>query len=84
MENVPQRQLGDHDDLVILEVVAELARRDQDGVQLLLDLRITSLGFVENLTDEVYRTLHLIGMPGLLAFDHNGCAYDARSSGDID
>ena len=31
-ENVPQRGLGDHSDLVILEVVAELARRNQNGI----------------------------------------------------
>ena len=43
-----------------------------------------SLGFVENLADEVYRMLHLIGVPSLLAFDHNCCADDLRSSGDID
>ena len=43
-----------------------------------------SLGLVKNLADEVYRSLHLIGVPGLLMFDHNGCADDARSSGDID
>ena len=32
VENVPQRELGDHGDLVILEVVAELARCNQNGV----------------------------------------------------
>ena len=64
--------------------MAELARRNQNGVKQLLDLRITSLGLIKNLTDEVYQTLHLIGMPGLLAFDYNGCADDARSSGDVD
>ena len=32
VENVPQGELSDHDDLVILEVVAELARRNQDGM----------------------------------------------------
>ena len=31
-ENVPQSELGDHDDLVILELVVELAQRNQDGV----------------------------------------------------
>ena len=64
--------------------MAELARRNQDGVKQLLDLRMTSLGFIENLADEVYQTLHLIGVLGLLVFDHNGCANDMRSSGDVD
>ena len=31
-ENVPQRDLGDHGDLVILEVVLELARRNQNCI----------------------------------------------------
>ena len=47
-----------------------------------MDLRITSSGLVEDLTDEVYRTLYLIGVSSLLAFDHNCCADDARGSGD--
>ena len=83
-ENVPQRELGDHGDLVILKVVAELARRNQDGVQQLLDLRIMSLGLIKDLADEINQTLHLIGVPGLLTFDHDGCADNARSSDDVD
>ena len=47
-------------------------------------MRITSLGLVKNLADEIYRMLHLIGVPDLLAFDHNGCADDMRSSNDVD
>ena len=43
-----------------------------------------TLGLVKNLADEIYQTLYLIGVPGLLAFDHNGCADDTRSSGDVD
>ena len=31
-EDVPQRELSDHSDLVIFEVVTELARSNQDGV----------------------------------------------------
>ena len=43
-----------------------------------------SFGLIEDLTDEVYRTLHLIGVPGLLTFNHDGCADDMRSSDDVD
>ena len=32
VEDVPQRELSDHGDLVILKVVVELARCNQDGV----------------------------------------------------
>ena len=43
-----------------------------------------SFGLVKDLADKVYRMLHLIGVSGLLAFDNDGCADDARSGGDID
>ena len=43
-----------------------------------------SFGLVKDLADEVYQTLHLIGMPGLLTFDHDGYADNARSSIDVD
>ena len=43
-----------------------------------------SFGLVKDLTDEVDRTLHLIGLPGLLTFDDDSCANDARSDGDVD
>ena len=49
-----------------------------------MDLRITSLGLIKDLADEVDRTLHLIGVLGLLAFDDDSCANDARSGGDVD
>ena len=42
-----------------------------------------SFGLVKDLADEVDRTLHLIGMPGLLAFDDDSYANDARSGGDV-
>ena len=84
VENVPQRELGDHDDLVVLKVMAELARCDQNGVEQLLNLRVMSFGLINNLTDEVYRMLNLIGVPGLLAFDDDSCANDVRSGGDVD
>ena len=49
-----------------------------------MDLRITSFGLIKDLADEVDWTLHLIGVLGLLMFDHNGCADNARSSSDVD
>ena len=49
-----------------------------------MDLRITSFELIKDLADKVYQTLHLIGVPGLLVFEHNGYADDARSSGDVD
>jgi hypothetical protein len=31
-KDVPQRELSDHGDLIVLEVMAELARYDQNGI----------------------------------------------------
>ena len=84
MKDVPQRELGDHVNLVVLEVMAELAQHDQNGIQQLLNLRVTSVGLIKNLVDEVDWMLHLIGMSGFLTLDDNSCANDARSGGDVD
>ena len=43
-----------------------------------------SFGLIKDVADEVDQTLHLIGMPGLLAFDDDSCANDTRSGGDLD
>ena len=43
-----------------------------------------SFGLIKDLADEVDRTLHLIGVPGFLAFDDDSYANDARSCGDVD
>ena len=64
--------------------MAELARRDQNGIQQLLNLRVMSFGLIKNLTDEVDRTLHLIGVSDLLALDDDSCANDTRSCGNVD
>ena len=64
--------------------MVELARRDQNGVQQLLNLRVTSFGLIKNLVDEVDRTLHLIGVFDFLTLNDDSCANDARSGGDVD
>jgi hypothetical protein len=50
--------------------VLQLPLGDQDGVQELLDLRITSLGVSQDLADEIDRVLHFESMPYLLPFCH--------------
>ena len=64
--------------------MVELARRGQNSVQELLDLRITSFGLIKDLADEVDRALYLIGVSDFLAFDDDSCANDTRSNGDVD
>ena len=43
-----------------------------------------SFGLIKNLTDEVDRTLHLIGLSNLLALDDDNCTNDVRGSDDVD
>ena len=45
-KDIAEGKFGDHDDLVILKILVELAGCDQDYVQQLLDLRITGLGLI--------------------------------------
>ena len=63
--------------------MAELPRRDQNGVLQLLNLRVTSFGLIKNLADEVDQTLYLIGVFGFLVLDDDSCAHDARSGGGV-
>jgi hypothetical protein len=71
MENVTEREFGNDSDLVIFEIMAELAGRNQDYVQQLLDLGIPSLGLIQDLVDEVNRSLDLVCMPSLLTLNDN-------------
>ena len=52
-DDITKRKFGDYDDLVILKIMTELAGCDQDYIQQLLDLRILSLGLVQDLVDEI-------------------------------
>ena len=43
-----------------------------------------SFGLIKDLADEVDQMFYLIGVLGLLTFDDDSCANDARSGGDVD
>jgi hypothetical protein len=66
-DDLSQRKGGDHRDRVSLEVVAELAPREDHRVEQLLDLQITRLSLEQNLADVVYLPLDWLGMPLLRA-----------------
>ena len=63
-----------------LEVVMQLPPGDQDDVQELLDLGITSLGIRKDFANEVYGMLHLEGMSLFFAFYHQ-CGTDHLRGG---
>jgi hypothetical protein len=54
--------------------MAQLLGCDQYSVKQLLNLRVTSFGFVEDLADEVDKSLDLVDASGFLALDHDGHA----------
>ena len=49
-----------------------------------MNLRVTSLGLIKNLTDEVDWMLYLIGVSNFLMLNDDSCANDARSGSNID
>ena len=49
-----------------------------------MNLRVMSFRLVKNLTDEVDRTLYLIGVSNFFALDDDSYANDMRSGGDVD
>jgi hypothetical protein len=54
--------------------MAQFVRGNQDGIERLLDIGVTSLGLIKYLTDEVYWSLDLVHMPDLLALNDDGSA----------
>ena len=83
-KDVAQRILSNHCYLICLKVMAELPRRNKDSVQQFLDLRIPSLRLIQDITDEVYRALNLIGVPSFFSFDDNGHTDALVGYGDVD
>jgi hypothetical protein len=69
---------------VSLEVVTELAPREDHCVEQLLDLRITRLCLGQNLTDVIYRPLDWQGMPLLRAFHYDDSADHLSGCSDVE
>jgi hypothetical protein len=76
MQNIRQREVRDHSDLVLVEVMAQLSGCDQDSIQKLLNSGIPYLGFGEDLADEVDRPLHSKRMAFFASLDYNSTADD--------
>jgi hypothetical protein len=54
--------------------VPQLSPSDQDGIQELLDLKVTGLGIGQDLTDKINRALHLESVPCLFPLYNQGGA----------
>jgi hypothetical protein len=46
---------------------------NQNGVDQLLNLRVTSFGHIEHLANEVNRALDFVHVAGFLTLDHDNC-----------
>jgi hypothetical protein len=58
VEDIRQWKVGDHQDIVCIEVVAKLPGSDEYTVKYFLNRRVTNLRFREDFTDEVNWSLH--------------------------
>jgi hypothetical protein len=63
--------------------VPQLSFGNQDGVQELLDLRITGLGIGQDLADKINRVLHLESVPCLFSLYNQSSADHFRGGRDI-
>jgi hypothetical protein len=57
---------------------------NQDGVDQLLDLRVSRFGLVKYFTDEVDKALDFVHMGGFLTLDHDDCGDHAISGRNIE
>ena len=64
--------------------MAQLPRRDEDGVEEFLHLRIAQLGLAAYFTDEVNRSLYFVDMARLVSFDGQGGADHMSSCRDVE
>ena len=81
MENITQGEISYHRDAVLIEVVAELPRRDEYSVEKLLDW--PDLGFKQNFTNKIHQPLYFEYMDFLRMFHYSCCAYNMSSRRDV-
>jgi hypothetical protein len=84
VENIYQWEVGNHQDIVCIEVVAKLPGSDEYTVKYFLNRWVMNLRFTEDFADEVDWSLHPKGVAFLLAFHHDWRADDVSSRGDVE
>jgi hypothetical protein len=63
--------------------MAQLPRYNQDGIEQLLQMWVTSLGVIEHLANEINRSLDRISSADLWSFDNNGHANHSIGCRDV-
>jgi hypothetical protein len=84
VEDVRQWEVGDHQDVVCIEVMAKLPGSDEYTVKYFLNHWVTNLRFRENLDDEVNWSLHPKSVAFFLSFHHDCHTDDMSSRGDLE
>jgi hypothetical protein len=62
----------------------QLSGYNQDGIDQLLNLQVSSFGFIDHLADEVNRALDFIHVARFLTLDHDDCGDHAISGCNIE
>jgi hypothetical protein len=84
VEDIRQWEVGDHQDVVCIEVMAKLPGSDEYTVRYFLNRWVTNLRFRQNFTDEVNWLLHPKGVAFFLSFHHDFRTDDVSSRGDVE
>jgi hypothetical protein len=81
VEDIRQWEVGDHQDIVCIKIVAKLPGSDEYTIKYFLNHCVMNLRFREDFADEVDWSLHPEGVAFVLAFNHN-CRGDDMSNRD--
>jgi hypothetical protein len=84
MEDIRQWEVGDHQDIVCIEVVAKLPGSDEYTVKYFLNRWVTNLRFREDFADKVEWSLHPEGVALFLSFHHHCRTDDVSSRDDVE
>jgi hypothetical protein len=84
VEDIRQWEVGDHQDIVCIEIVAKLPGSDEYSIKNFLNHWVTNLRFRENFGDEVNWSLHPEGVAFFLSFHYDCRTDDVSSCGDVE
>jgi hypothetical protein len=83
VEDIRQWEVGDHQDIVCIKVVAKLPESDEYIIKYFLNRWVTNLRFGEDFADEVNWLLHPKGVALFLSFHHDCRTDDVSSRDDV-
>jgi hypothetical protein len=84
VEDIREWEVGDHQDIICVEVVAKLPGSDEYTVKYFLNRWVANLRFRKDFTDEVNWTLHHEGVAFFLSFHHDCRTDNVSSCGDVE